>query len=413
MSKIDAYFQSLERQLRDDFARRRAMVSDSEVKGHANERAVGGFIEKYLQPLKVVYNAQIIDSFGGNSDEIDISACNGDQPAPETELIIAEGVSFAIQVKAILDDHELDRIQQNADRVKRLYRRTTPSDIVYALPIDIPFYVDRVPYFVFAFESKLTLATALERAETKFNRGPPELRPDGIFIMDRGAILTARSALDSTANDGNRRLQALEFGNRTLMNFLQHLHMVSRVIRRSQSPLVHYFPRGIAYRGHEIQPAAAATGSGEFLGQWLFNDLVGAFQLLKKSAVEASPFGPDSFARLQVVEACARWEFPPTAFAYSDPSFRDTLPPIDDAIARELSEYIRRRSGIDEELSPYPRFGVPFKVTTPTLGKDVSVLLRTEFFNDIQRWLESTMPKMVTRPHHIAAGLSWPPAFGL
>ncbi len=409
MSKIDSYFQLLEKQLRDEFHGRRSLVRDSDVKGIANEKAVGEFLNKFVQPTRIVYNKQIIDHHGYDSDEIDVCACNEYQPAPDTEIMIAEGIDFAVQVKAILTDQELDRIGQNARRLKALTREKNLGDVVYMRAEDAPFYVDRIPYFVLAFESKLSLKTVTERVAAKFGNDVHS-RPDGIFILERGAILNVRNAF---AGSVTSEINALEFGGRTLMYFLQHIHTVRGGIRRLRSPLANYFPCGIPHHGHTPKKNIDSEPAAQFTGDWSWNSMTGMMELLKDGSPELEHLGPDGFAKWTMIGQMQSREFPTNAFKIEqeedDPAVEVTA-----ELAAEFSKYLRDKTGLAPDITPFPRSGVPFNVPSKILKRSVKVSFKTEFVSELQKWIISVANDLqikLRRPH-IASDLSWPPNLG-
>jgi hypothetical protein len=123
MTKIDQYFSDIQRDLESRFARMRSQNTGSSAKGVASERIVGELIKPYLEPTRVAYRRQIIDSDDRASGEVDVIFCNLGQPSIETELLLAEGVDYAVQVKSVLTDEELSRFVENAASVKKLNRR--------------------------------------------------------------------------------------------------------------------------------------------------------------------------------------------------------------------------------------------------------------------------------------------------
>jgi hypothetical protein len=235
---IDSYFADAEAKLRLEFNQRRGHLTDADVKGGENEKAVGEFLEKHVGSARIALNKQVIDSHGLNSGGMDVCVCNADQPAIDISLIIAEGVDFVVQVKAILTDAELPRIVKNCVSLKRLERRFSDGDEVFARRADYPFLVERIPYFVFAFESDLSLESVHERLSRLLEDELPFHWPDGVYVLNRGAIQHLHGETESFF-----RVEATK--DKTMLKFLQQVHSVARVIRRLRSPLIHYFPTDV------------------------------------------------------------------------------------------------------------------------------------------------------------------------
>ncbi len=200
MSKIDEYFDSLQKQLELRFSRMRTQNSDSEAKGVASEMILGKLLEPYLQPTWVTYRRQIIDSNGKASDEVDVAFCNLSQLLIDTELLLAEGVDYAFQIKSVMTDHELDRLLKNAQSVKQLDREGGIGDLCYCDELKKKHFLDRVPYIGVAYESQLTYDTLYERIISKCTTIEPHLQPDALFVIGCGSFVNSRGIF-SNAQD--------------------------------------------------------------------------------------------------------------------------------------------------------------------------------------------------------------------
>lgn len=246
MDVITDYFASQERSLSESFARIRKTHSDSDVKGGANEGTVTEFLRRHISAASIISNVQIIDSNGSASGEIDVCVCNADQPfAPQPgQIVIAEGVDFVVQVKATLTTKEIERLVKNCESVKQLIRKSNSHDTVLVAEADIPYYADRIPYFVFAFESELSFDTASESLHAELSKISFELQPDAVFVLGRGVFLNFRDGKGFTwlkEGESLTGLFALQT-DRILTEFITYiLRVVPRFIRH-QSPLLHYLP---------------------------------------------------------------------------------------------------------------------------------------------------------------------------
>ena len=218
-TKIDEYFHAIQKDLENRFKRSRRHNTDTEAKGVAAERIVGEAVGPYLQPSSPTYRRQIIDSFGNSSGEIDVIFCNWAQPSVETELLLAEGVDYAIGVKSILTKKEIKRLVKNAATVKRLQRRLGAGELVYAGDVVGKRFIDRIPYIGFALESELSFTTGHDYLLDVVEGVEPELQPDALFILGRGALINSEDVL----RQGDQLIEGwipLPLPDRVLLEFL-------------------------------------------------------------------------------------------------------------------------------------------------------------------------------------------------
>lgn len=254
-SAIERYFLSYAERLRVDFERSRQSHSDSSVKGSNNEQIAADFLSCHFPSNYVVTNVEILDANDNSCDEIDVCVCNPDQPFSESpgQLLLAEGVDFVLQVKAILTTAEIGRIRKNAGRLKTLIRSKGNRDTVFGKVADAPFYWDRIPYIVLAFTSELKLETARTTFMTEFADVAPELQPDAIFILDRGLIHNFRDSKGYCWHQNGKPLTGWiygESGDRTLLEMMRFLFSVVARISRNQNPICHYFTTDLSFPVH-------------------------------------------------------------------------------------------------------------------------------------------------------------------
>jgi hypothetical protein len=191
-------------QLRASFERTRQVQKDSHIKGGANERTLGEFLRENLGAQRVAVNSSIIDPSGAQSDEVDVAVVNQYQPlwtGDSQQILIAHGVESAYQVKARLTTDELRRAMRNAQSVKKLQRRPgIGGEVVAKTPADLARFVERIPFFVFAYESNVSAPNAIQLVREEFADVPYEEQPDGIFVLDDWA------AINVANNDGSQRM---------------------------------------------------------------------------------------------------------------------------------------------------------------------------------------------------------------
>jgi cellulose synthase/poly-beta-1,6-N-acetylglucosamine synthase-like glycosyltransferase len=124
MSRFEDSLAGYGPRLQQEFQSIRRKLSDSDVKGSQNERALTEFLRQHVPSDFIANTAQMLDARDQQSDEIDIVVCNDYQVfrEPANGLFIAEGVDFVVQVKAQHTTQELERIFKNSATVKRLER---------------------------------------------------------------------------------------------------------------------------------------------------------------------------------------------------------------------------------------------------------------------------------------------------
>jgi hypothetical protein len=229
--KIDQYFNLIQRELALRLELSRLQNTDSEAKGVAAERFLGEILQRYLEPSRPTYRRQIIDSTGASSGEVDLAFCNWAQPSVHTELLLAEGVDYAIGAKSILTKPEIQSLTRNAESVKRLQRRLGTGELAYASDQTGPLFIDRIPYVAFALESRLSFKTAHEYVAECASDLDPELQPDAVFVLGSGAMINSR---------GRFRVRGeivpgwigLPFPDRVLLEFLNFaIGLVPRIVR--------------------------------------------------------------------------------------------------------------------------------------------------------------------------------------
>lgn len=247
-TNIEQYFSLIQRELDHRLERSRLQNTDSEAKGVAAERFLGEILERYLAPSRPTYRRQIIDSKGSSSDEVDLIFCNWAQPSVETELLLAEGVDYAIGVKSVLTKPEIRSLMKNAESVKRLSRVLGAGELAYANDATGELFIDRIPYIGFALESQLSFETAHEYLVECSGSVALEVQPDALFILGRGAMINSRGRFH--LRDGRAEgWIGLPFPDRVLLEFFNFaIGLVPRIVRA-----------GVALRPYLNQVASLRT----------------------------------------------------------------------------------------------------------------------------------------------------------
>ena len=253
MKEIQRYFESQERQLTEQFEEIRKRHSHPGVKGHANEEAVAEFLEENYTAKYAVRNVQIIDSYGESTGEVDVCICNEDQPFGTSpgQIVIAEGVDFVVQVKAVLTTKEIESVFENCDGVKKLQRKLDNGLSFWPSEEDKKYLADRIPYIVLAFSSNLKLETINDKFEKRSCGVKLERQPDAAFILGKGAIYNFREGKGRIFTmDGKtpRDYAALLTGEKTLLEFIRYINTFIPRIHRVARPLIHYLPTRQEYQ---------------------------------------------------------------------------------------------------------------------------------------------------------------------
>ena len=121
------------------------------------------------------------------SDEVDVSVINENQPirtGGHEQLLIAEDVDAVYQVKARLNADELRRSIKNAQSVKQLFLPLGDGSWARATDSDGPRFIDRIPFFVFGYESRIAAETAVKLLNEELAGSPWDQQPDGVFVLD-------------------------------------------------------------------------------------------------------------------------------------------------------------------------------------------------------------------------------------
>ena len=247
MAVIDDYWEQVAAGIGALFGSIRAAHSDSSVKGGANEEIVAEFLAANTGARRIATNSTIIDHYGNRSDEVDVAVLNDGQPfwtGQRGQLIIAEGVDAAYQVKAVLTSDELRRAVRNATSVKRLLRVMPNGSMASAInDEDGTRFIDHVPFFIFAFTSQITAATSLTVLEEAVDNDVA-MQPDGIFVLNRWSLINIGSNTGSLqiGPPEARGFQELVGPQRALAHMLWCHHLLLHRRVDFVSPIVQYWP---------------------------------------------------------------------------------------------------------------------------------------------------------------------------
>jgi hypothetical protein len=239
--------------LQKRFEAARATVTDSDVKGSLNENLIAEFLRDIVPNWFVSVNSQIMDSDDQTSDEIDICVCNEHQfyVQPSGGLLIAEGVDFVIQVKAVATSDEIVRIIKNCISIKSLKRASDDGDTVFSPGHIPPEWFNYIPYICFVFSSQLAEETILKKLNEQCSTVQLEHQPDAVFVLDRGmTYINCRDGRGGTwQKNGKPHIGwlALKTDDATLFEMIRFISQRVLKFNRQKSPLNHYMPEGTRY----------------------------------------------------------------------------------------------------------------------------------------------------------------------
>jgi hypothetical protein len=166
---------------------------------------------------------------------VDVIFCNWAQPSVETELLLAEGVDYAIGVKSVLTKNEINSLTTNAASVKKLQRRLGSGEIARASDVAGQRFIDRIPYIGFALESQLTFSTAHKYIVESAKTVEPDLQIDAMFIMGRGALINSRSMLRVQGEAVEGWIE-IPYPDKVLLEFLSFaIGIVPRIVRNGSA----------------------------------------------------------------------------------------------------------------------------------------------------------------------------------
>ena len=244
MSSVEEYLNLQEKLMKENFEFIRHSYRDSDVKGGANEHIVADFLRKYISCNFIANNSEIVDSYGNKSDETDCCVCNRDQPVNKESggILIAEGVDFVVQVKAKLTKTEIGRAVKNCKSVKMLKRRKNQKDVFSAMDADIPYFVERIPYFVFAFSGGAKFETLCKNIYDATDNNDYIYQPDAFFVLNEGFIVNCRDGKGAGVEVNGKVAEGL-FAYSTKQNlsdFMKFIHLIVPRFYRVIDPLNYY-----------------------------------------------------------------------------------------------------------------------------------------------------------------------------
>ena len=221
--------------------------------GSNTEGVLRDFLREYLPPHNRIGHGEVIDLHDSISSQLDVVITNEHHPylneLTEPSLFFIEGVACAGEVKTSLNTAELGKALESALRFKSLNPDIPVGTQCRGNPEDLNRFVNSRPYFLFAFESAITLEKVRDEVNS-FNTEkevPIENQLDAIFVLDRGSIINfgAGNGALKYSVPGNPSLPGYNFlaskeAPKVLVNLLGWLSSTVPKISLPNSPLIKY-----------------------------------------------------------------------------------------------------------------------------------------------------------------------------
>ena len=241
----------VENQMREALAEVRETFQHSGNKGTSNENIFSEFVRSYLPRRLEIGNGEIIDSKKNRSGQVDIVIVNEDHPftfAPNKPgLFFIEGISAIGEVKTTLTTQELQNTLNNSIKYKKLQMTHSSGEVIHSNESDLKRYYEHPPFFLFAYESQISLETIKQKIEEFLTENYLTLTNimDAVFILDKGWIINfgdGQGSLQHRTPDG--KLGEGWISNSTdtvLFDFFYYISVTMPKIIRFEPILVNYF----------------------------------------------------------------------------------------------------------------------------------------------------------------------------
>ncbi|MEH2087035.1 DUF6602 domain-containing protein [Nostoc sp.] len=159
------------------------------------EEVIREFLREFLPPHNRIGQGEVVDFDGNSSTQLDLVITNEYHPylndLTKPSVFFIEGIACVGEVKSVLNSNDFDSILRNCLTYKQLKVNLQDGMRTFINPSDLKRFVEKRPYFLFAFESQLSLSTLLEKTK-RFNTDNNLdfwQQIDGIFILNRGQVI--------------------------------------------------------------------------------------------------------------------------------------------------------------------------------------------------------------------------------
>jgi hypothetical protein len=251
---FEKHFRAVAQRLRAGLEETRAQLHHSSNKGSLAESSFRQALARFLPRTLGLGHGEIIDTRGGRSAQCDLVIATDRHPnwfsESEAALFLIEAVAGAAEIKAQLTSDHLVTAIENCRRFRSLkpnWGQAGNTEVVGA-DEDIERFYRSPPYFLFAYESQLSIDTIGERvsAANEHERGRAGEGIDGVFVLDRGYVLNfgyGKGAFVAQADDGERLLGYYHDDKEPLLMLFRWLSL-SLAIPISQLPVLSQYILG-------------------------------------------------------------------------------------------------------------------------------------------------------------------------
>lgn len=226
-------------------------------KGSNVEQSLRDFLKEFLPPYNRIGEGEIIDTEDKYSTQIDIVVTNEHQPylndLGKPSIFFIEGIACAGEVKSILNSQDLEKILNNSLKYKELKVTVPTGSMICINDSDRLRFIEKRPYFLFAFESQITLTYITEKIII-FNKEKKlsiNQQIDAVFILDKGVIINfgdGKGSFRFITNLGESKPGIVQIpkenDDKILLNFLSWISMSTPKFSTFSSILTPYLMKG-------------------------------------------------------------------------------------------------------------------------------------------------------------------------
>lgn len=204
------------------------------VKGGLVEAEFRSFLSTYLPKRLSVGTGEIIDRSFNTSKQMDIVVANEDHPftfqGNDPALFFIEGTCASGEIKSVLTTEQLIDSLDKAYHYKKLTMIPPKGAAMYANESDGRRFYTTPPFFLFAFESQISLELIAKTVVNyKSDEYVPGFAADGIFVLNKGYVIDLGDGKGSFQLQSNGITQTLLKGMQSdtvLYDFLVWLTIV-------------------------------------------------------------------------------------------------------------------------------------------------------------------------------------------
>lgn len=254
LAAFEIHIRAVEQRLRAGLQETRAQLHHGGNKGSLAESAFRDALGRFLPRMLSVGHGEIIDTRGNRSKQSDLVIATDRHPnwfnGDDAALFLIEAVAGAAEIKAQLTSEQLTIAIENCKRFRALKPQWGPegNTEVIGTDEDLQRFYRSPPYFLFAYESQLSIETIGERvaAVNDVQRGRAGEGIDGVFVLDRGYVVNfgyGSGAFVAQGDDGGRLVGYYHDDKEPLLMLLRWLPL-SLTIPVAQVPVLSLYLLG-------------------------------------------------------------------------------------------------------------------------------------------------------------------------